>query len=255
MLKFLPSPSLQATLQASRLSRPSSALPELEVLTGNEAGASRRSFLKSATLALSAFGASSAWSRGQGQLIFAPDDDKSAPLAQPVLPAAGHSPQQLSLGEIPEDFWYRPRELWLRRGNEETKLVYWQDGQLVSEGYWRACALLRDVRANRMTAVDPAILDILRGVTGFYQAWRWPHPVVVTSGFRTAQTNAALSAEGAAKNSMHLYGRAVDMVVPGVPARDVGALAMSLRQGGVGFYPSKRFTHVDTGRLRVWSGR
>jgi len=247
-----PSPEFIASLDAGRISRPSSALPELEVVTGLSTP-TRRGFLSAVSCGLAAFGASSVGAQERGQLIFAPDDDPAQPAHSP-LPQNLTEHKPLAIGQIPEDFWYRPRELWLRRGKEQARLVYWQDGQLVSDGYWRACAMLRDIRANRMTTIDPAILDVLRGITGYYQAWRWPHPVVVTSGYRTPQTNAALSREGAARNSLHLYGRAVDIVVPGVPARDVSALARGMRQGGVGFYPSRQFTHADTGRLRTWRG-
>ncbi|MCC5610579.1 DUF882 domain-containing protein [Nostoc sp. CHAB 5834] len=164
--------------------------------------------------------------------------------------------QNLRLGEIPADFWSRPRELRLKRHRmrDEISVVYWKDGSLVAEGYWQACALLRDTKANVMTSMDPTVLDILRGISGFYEAWRWPHAPVITSGFRTLRTNNGLGSEGAAKNSMHLYGKAVDVFIPGVPARDVSALGYQLKQGGVGFYPSKGFTHLDTGKLRLWRG-
>lgn len=132
--------------------------------------------------------------------------------------------------------------------------MYWKDGKLLSEGYWQACAMLRDVTANVMTTIDPTILDVLRGVSGYYEAWNYRKPLTLTSGFRTVKTNNALSKEGGAKNSMHLYGKAVDLYIQGVPPRDIGALGMHLQQGGVGFYPNRGFTHLDTGRLRAWVG-
>ena len=33
---------------------------------------------------------------------------------------------------------------------------------------------------------------------------------------------------------------------------DVRSAAASLKLGGVGFYPSSNFVHVDTGRVRYW---
>jgi uncharacterized protein YcbK (DUF882 family) len=132
-----------------------------------------------------------------------------------------------------------------------VRAVYWRDGKIQPEGYWRICALLRDVRANRMTHMDPVLLDVLRGILGYYHAWGWLQPLVITSGFRTAQTNRALG-ESAAKNSMHLHGRAVDLMMANIPARDIGVLALHFQRGGVGFYPSRGFTHIDTGRPRVW---
>lgn len=249
MTPFMPPSDLCARLPLKGLDRPSSLLgPELTC-----ALTSRRTFLSAMGAALFMFESNEA---NAAKVFSAPSEDAEV---EPVVQSEAQyeEKEQLRLGEIPQDFWYRPRELWLRRQGtrQETRVVYWKDGQLVSDGYWQACAMLRDVKQNVMTTMDPAILDVLRGITGYYQAWGYPQPIVLTSGFRTAKTNATLSGEGAAKNSMHLYGKAVDLYVPGIPAKDVGALGMHLRQGGVGFYPSRGFTHLDTGRLRTWVGR
>jgi uncharacterized protein YcbK (DUF882 family) len=177
-------------------------------------------------------------------------------MPQTAIPPA--STEQLRLGEIPRDFWQRPRSLRLKRQvtGEYLDLVYWKDGRLIPENYTRICSLLRDVRANKAVYMDPLILDVLRGVLGYYEAWKWPHPLVITSGYRTLATNEALRGkrEGAAKNSMHLYGKAVDVYMPGVPAKQIGLLGLHMAQGGVGFYPNDGFTHLDTGRLRTWRG-
>jgi uncharacterized protein YcbK (DUF882 family) len=238
-------------------------LPELEVTAASSC--SRRTFVRAAGAALALFAAressakQTSWERSPA-LMFSPDDNVSLPnsSASPVVSqptAQAMQDPRLARG-IPPDFWYRPRQLWLKRSptGEEIRITYWQDGAIIPEGYWRACALLRDVRANKMTTMDPVVLDILAGVQGYYQAWNWPHPVVILSGFRTLETNNALAKEGAAKNSMHLYGKGADLFIPGIPARDVGILGQHLQQGGVGFYPSRGFTHLDTGRLRVWQG-
>lgn len=175
-------------------------------------------------------------------LVFSPNDSEQ-PTAQPEAAP----PQEVG-------FWEQPRELWLRRHGrkEEVRVVYWRDGKLVPEGYWQACALLRDVSANKMTTMDPAVLDVLRGIHGYYEQWKWRHPIVITSGYRTSKTNN--KQEGAAKNSMHLYGKAVDLYVPGIPVDHIRRLGLYLQQGGVGYYPDNGFTHLDTGRLRTWRG-
>lgn len=194
------------------------------------------------------------------QLIYTPNDDTAGKVQhKQQTPSAAETTalhRQSVRGYIPPDFWSRPRELWLRRQDtrDEVRAVYWKDGRIQNEGYWQICAILRDVRAHRMTLMDPLVLDILRGIYGFYQAWQHPYPIVITSGYRTPATNQALSKEGAAKNSMHLYGKAVDLYIPGVPAKDISALSAYMRLGGVGFYPDKGFTHIDTGKRRVWKG-
>jgi uncharacterized protein YcbK (DUF882 family) len=268
-MSLLPPSSVAARLDSSVFQK--SLLARLPALEVNEElqearPVGRRAFLAAAQAAMLGFALPAIARPSAEPLTFSPDDEAQAaaaaaaaavtPGAEGALPAVVQA-ENLKLGEIPADFWYRPRELWLRRQGtrDDVKVVYWKDGQLVAEGYWRACAVLRDVRANVMTAIDPSVLDILRGILGYYQAWNWPHPVVATSGFRTVATNNALSAEGSAKNSMHLYGRAVDLFIPGIPSRDVAALGVYLKQGGVGFYPDRGFTHLDTGRLRLWRGK
>jgi len=47
-------------------------------------------------------------------------------------------------------------------------------------------------------------------------------------------------------------GMAIDIRLPGVPLADLRDAAMSLKDGGVGFYLSENFVHVDTGRVRHW---
>ena len=239
----LPFPLLRANFPVAGLDRPSQALGC--DLAQVQEGVTRRNFLSVVSAAIGAFGGLSG-TDVNAQLEFSPNDGPETP--QYTQSAA------LQLGQIPNDFWFRPRELWLRRQgtNQEVRLVYWKDGRLLSEGYWQACAMLKDVSENVMTTMDPTILDVLRGVAGYYEAWQYHQPIVLTSGFRTLRTNSRLLSEGAAKNSMHLYGKAVDLYIPGIPARDIGILGMHLQQGGVGFYPSRGFTHLDTGRLSKW---
>lgn len=246
-----------------------SNLPELEVADPQTPFLARRGFLMAAGAALFSAHAHAA----KGPLSFSPDDEEARQRAEAErverilngdLPgsAEAQSAQTQTTstnggrGEIDRDFWERPRELWLRRHltKEEVRVTYWKDGQLLSDGYWQACSMLRDRRANVMTAIDPTLLDVLRGINGYYDAWKWRHPLVITSGYRTVKTNNALSKEGSAKNSMHLYGKAVDLFIPGIPTEHVAKLGQYLQQGGVGFYPSRGFTHLDTGRLRSWRG-
>jgi len=153
-------------------------------------------------------------------------------------------------------FWDQPRKLKLYRPQtkEYIEPVYWQNGQLNYEGYYQACQLLRDVHDKQAVQMDVVLLDILRGVQGYYQAYGFDYPLYVNSGFRTLKTNSALLTEGAAKNSMHLYGRAADIHIPNVPVKHLGAVGLYFRRGGVGFYDAKDFVHLDTGNLRVWRG-
>ena len=78
-------------------------------------------------------------------------------------------------------------------------------------------------------------------------------PVHITSGYRTAEHNAAV---GGAKSSQHLLGRAADFWVEGVPVATVADYAEKLLpgRGGIGRYPKDAahpsrktgWVHIDT---------
>nr|WP_247896335.1 DUF882 domain-containing protein [Azospirillum argentinense] len=56
-----------------------------------------------------------------------------------------------------------------------------------------------------------------------------------------------------AQNSFHMQGKAIDLRVPGLPLRTLQRAALSLRGGGVGYYPDSNFVHVDVGPKRQWA--
>jgi uncharacterized protein YcbK (DUF882 family) len=79
-------------------------------------------------------------------------------------------------------------------------------------------------------------------------------PLYVLSGYRTPATNAKLRAhgKGAAKHSLHMEGRAIDIRVPGRSLIAVRQAALALKGGGVGYYPRYDFVHLDVGPVRYW---
>lgn len=158
-------------------------------------------------------------------------------------------------GQKIEPFWEQPRRLKLMRpaSNEYFDGVYWRDGKLDLEGYTKLCWMLRDVKYKEAVWIDPRVLDILVAIQAWVNAYGYTQPIQLNSGYRTKKHNSRL--EGAAKNSEHIKGKAIDFVVPGLPTKYISALAAHYRGGGVGFYPSKKFTHIDSGNVRTWVGR
>ena len=75
-------------------------------------------------------------------------------------------------------------------------------------------------------------------------------------GYRSAATNAMRhrQSSGVASNSYHIKGKAIDFRIAGVPLTKVKAAAENLSNGGVGYYPTSNFIHVDTGPVRTWKG-
>jgi uncharacterized protein YcbK (DUF882 family) len=112
---------------------------------------------------------------------------------------------------------------------------------------------LRDFRNGEVHPIDPRLLDILYELQ--VRADRAATYEVI-SGYRSPRTNAALHklSRGVAEHSLHMDGRAIDVRMTGFPTRKLRELALSLRGGGVGYYPRSDFVHLDTGRVRTWAG-
>ena len=96
---------------------------------------------------------------------------------------------------------------------------------------------------------DPVFVD--SRLTALLQKIRdhFGRPVVITSGYRTAAHNKAV---GGAMYSQHLYGRAADIRVQGVPVEELAAYAETCLPGtgGIGRYPAQSgrpvgWVHVD----------
>jgi uncharacterized protein YcbK (DUF882 family) len=147
----------------------------------------------------------------------------------------------------------RPRALAFQHLHTGEKLntVYFADGRYLPDAMHHINWLLRDFRTDQVHPIDPQLLDLLADLHGRLQT---REPFQVISGYRSPQTNAMLASlsDGVAQNSLHLEGKAIDIRVPGRRLRNVRAAALSLRRGGVGYYPHSDFVHVDTGRVRTW---
>jgi uncharacterized protein YcbK (DUF882 family) len=98
--------------------------------------------------------------------------------------------------------------------------------------------------------MDPTLLDLICATQAWLKYYGHNAPIYINSGYRTIQTNSHL--EGAAKNSMHLYGKALDFRVPGLTPMQIAQIAAKFQAGGIGIYPTKNFIHLDTGGVRVW---
>jgi uncharacterized protein YcbK (DUF882 family) len=115
---------------------------------------------------------------------------------------------------------------------------------------------LRDWRNNESTAMDPALMLLLSQIRDKLDVA--PQTKIdLISGYRSPQTNAGLRAAGGAHTgvatkSQHMLGKATDIHMPGIALDRLHLAAMSMKAGGVGFYPKDGFVHVDTGRVRTW---
>lgn len=160
------------------------------------------------------------------------------------------------------DFWLRPRTLNVTRpaSGEKAKVLYWKDGEIIDSAYQELCHLMRDVNGKETAPIDPKLFETLWGAQAFIERYGMVQPLEILSGYRTAKSNARLIEQGipAARQSLHLYGKAADIRIASLNPEVLGELVRSFRQGGVGFYyrasASGGWIHADTGVKRVWKG-
>lgn len=185
--------------------------------------------------------------------------DQRLPSALPsrraFLVAAAFAPQ--AFGAMPNGqggFWDRPRWVWLKRPRtgEEIRTYYWAQGVLIPDGYKQICWFLRDVQAGKGMYMSPVLLDMLYATSAWLAHHGLARAIETTSGARFPETNSQI--ESAARNSLHMEGRAHDGRLPGISLQSMQQIGVWLGGGGVGYYPEKNFCHWDDGRIRQWRG-
>ena len=147
----------------------------------------------------------------------------------------------------------RERRLTLQHlhTGEKLRTTYFADGRYIEEELRAVDHILRDWRTGEVKHIDPGLLDLLFLLRLKLETTA---PYHVIGGYRSPQTNEMLRrmGRGVAKKSMHLQGKAIDFRVPGRRLALVHKAAVSLRGGGVGYYPRSDFLHMDTGPVRYW---
>ncbi len=111
---------------------------------------------------------------------------------------------------------------------------------------------LRDHFTNKPAAMDPRLIDIVAAAANNFRS----DTAVVVSGFRHPKYNLILRKKGhqVARDSQHTHGNAIDFFIPRIPVETLHAWAKAQALGGVGLYLESNFVHMDTGKIRYWSG-
>ncbi len=110
---------------------------------------------------------------------------------------------------------------------------------------------LRDWRNDAMIKIDPRLFDVV------WEAHRGSGstaPIRINSAYRSPETNAMLRrrSRGVAEFSLHTQGKAMDIHVGDVSTDRLRETAIRMQRGGVGYYPSSGFVHLDVGNVRAW---
>jgi len=134
---------------------------------------------------------------------------------------------------------------------ESLTVTFRRNGQVDEGALSQLNWFLRDWRVEKPAQMDPRLFDILWEV---YRESGSSQPINIISAYRSPETNGALRrrSSGVAEHSQHMLGKAMDIRLPDVETGRLRAIAMKLQYGGVGYYSSSAFVHVDTGNVRAW---
>lgn len=99
-------------------------------------------------------------------------------------------------------------------------------------------------------AIAPHLIEWVDSLQDYFDV----DTVEIISGYRSPDYNQHLKENGrdVAKNSLHKEGRAADIHFDEVTEKILFELARDMHAGGVGFYPSLHFVHLDLGPARFW---
>lgn len=145
----------------------------------------------------------------------------------------------------------RTIRLYHARTGESIEATYRVDGHYDAAVLAKLNWFLRDWRRNEETNMDPRLID---AVWETYRAAGATQPIIVLCGYRSPETNAMLRhrSRAVAEHSQHILGKAMDTTMPGMSMEKIREIAMRLQRGGVGYYPSSNFVHIDVGGVRAW---
>jgi uncharacterized protein YcbK (DUF882 family) len=146
---------------------------------------------------------------------------------------------------------YRLRLYHLHTG-ERIDVVYRIGDRYLPDAVAQLDRFLRDHRTGDEKDYDPKEFDLLHDLMA-----RLGHSngeIDIVCGYRTPWSNNYLRehGHGVALHSQHMEAKAIDIRIPGVSTAQVRDAALSMQRGGVGYYASSDFVHVDVGRVRRW---
>jgi uncharacterized protein YcbK (DUF882 family) len=135
---------------------------------------------------------------------------------------------------------------------EHLDIVYRQGDHYIPSALSRLDEYLRDHRTGNVHPYDPRVFDLLHDLTA--AVGHVNSEIDVVCGYRTPWSNEFLRAHGhgVARYSLHMQAMAIDIRMPGVKTSTLRDAALGLYRGGVGYYATNDFLHIDVGRVRRW---
>jgi uncharacterized protein YcbK (DUF882 family) len=167
-----------------------------------------------------------------------------------LVPLLGHGGTESASAATHE---YRLRFYHTHTG-ERLDVVYRRGDQYIPEALDELDHYLRDHRTGDVRHFDPRLFDLIYDLTA--SLGDSGGEIDVICGYRTPWSNEFLRTSsphtGVAQHSLHMQAEAIDIRLRGIPTSELRDAALRLRRGGVGYYRSSDFVHVDVGRVRHW---
>lgn len=134
---------------------------------------------------------------------------------------------------------------------KENATIRYRDGdRYLPEALKKIETIFRSRDSDTTMAVDPKLLEVIDRIEDHFGV----RQVEIISGFRSSAFNKELKATGhaVANESFHTKAMAADIHLDEISEKALRDYALSLGVGGVGYYPSLDFVHVDVGPVRTW---
>jgi uncharacterized protein YcbK (DUF882 family) len=148
-----------------------------------------------------------------------------------------------------------PRSLSLLHTHtaESLKVGYFDGTTYCPDALSTLDNFLRDFRTGEATQMDRRLFDGLHALRALADR---DATFEVISAYRSPATNQMLAGRsaGVARRSLHMQGNAIDVRLTGFSTRKLFEHARQLGLGGAGLYLKSDFIHLDTGRVRFWTG-
>ena len=170
-----------------------------------------------------------------------------------VATSAGNSLLASPVAAPPRFFFAGDGHLRLRHAHFDSTLdVRYRraDGSYDPQALAQIRHFFRSREDGREAPIALRLIELLAYVQDHFH----PRQMTLLSGYRSPEFNADLRASGgaAAQTSLHTQAMAADVAFTGIDLRQLWKQLRTLQTGGVGYYRSGKFLHIDAGPPRFW---
>jgi uncharacterized protein YcbK (DUF882 family) len=143
--------------------------------------------------------------------------------------------------------------LYSVNSRKTINIEYYENGKYIKEGLNEIYKLMGDRRTGEVAAIDKNLIESMYDVQTKLNTSK---PITILSGYRSLETNMkmAMKHTGVSTDSYHTKGKAVDLYVQGISMGEIHSIVNKVHTGGIGYYPTSGFVHMDAGPSRTWRG-